>query len=114
MWYAPTPPLETFKFMLSLLSMQKNKEEMDRDIILLIDITKAYANAPTDRVIYVDLPPEEDVKGIKCGLLHKAMNGTRDGAKNWGDFFRPCNDYEVVIQFCTRKIEPMCFPLDGW
>ena len=66
MWYAPTPPLETFKFMMSLLSMQKDKEEMDRDIVLLIDITKAYANAPTDRVIYVDLPPEEDPKDIQC------------------------------------------------
>ena len=49
MWYAPTPPLETFKLMLSLLSMQKGKDEMKRDIALLIDITKAYANAPTDR-----------------------------------------------------------------
>ena len=87
MWYAPTPPLETFKFMLSLLSMQKDKEEKDRDVALLIDITKAYANAPTDRTIYVDLPPEEDPNRTKCGILHKAMNGTRDGAKNWGDFF---------------------------
>ena len=84
MWFAPTPPIETCKFMLSLLSMQVDKEEMDRDIMLLLDITKAYAKAPTDRTICVDLPPEEDHKCAMCGLLHRAMNGTRVGAKNWG------------------------------
>ena len=54
---------------------------------MFLDITKAYANAPVKRKIYVDLPKAIDPNNEWCGQLHKSMNGTRDGAKNWGSFF---------------------------
>ena len=36
-------------------------------------------------MVYVSLPKMIDPGGKFCGLLNKAMNGTRDGALNWGE-----------------------------
>lgn len=47
-----------------------------------IDIRRAYYQAHARRRIYVELPPEDYEEG-KCGLLNKALQGTRDAAQCW-------------------------------
>ena len=47
-----------------------------------IDVRRAYFHAKARRRVFVRLPPEDHEEG-KCGLLDKAMYGTRDAAQNW-------------------------------
>ena len=46
------------------------------------DVVRAYFHARARRKVYVELSKEDFEKG-KCGLLKKAMYGTRDAAQNW-------------------------------
>lgn len=47
-----------------------------------IDVRRAYFHAEARREIYVEFPAEDQEEGM-CGLLNKAMYGTRDAAQNW-------------------------------
>ena len=47
-----------------------------------IDVRRAFFHADCLREVYVDLP-EEDASPGMCGLLNKAMYGTRDAPQNW-------------------------------
>ena len=84
--FAATPPLEAKKILLSLAvtsgigykeGMRKKGKKID-----FIDVRRAYFHAKARRVVYVRLPPEDHEEG-KCGILRKAMYGTRDAAQNW-------------------------------
>ena len=77
--------------------------------MILLHITKAYADAPTDRTIHVELPPEDGHNGAMCGLLRRTMNGTRDGAKNWGNFFAKVLTAELMYKFVQGKSSPCVF-----
>jgi hypothetical protein len=47
-----------------------------------IDVRRAYFHANAQREVYVQLPEEDYEEGM-CGMLVKAMYGTRDAAQNW-------------------------------
>ena len=47
-----------------------------------IDVKRAYLFAEARREVYVTLPEEDSEPGM-CGMLKKAMYGTRDAAQNW-------------------------------
>ena len=59
--------------------------EDHRRQISLVDISRAYFNAPTDESnpTYVALPREDYDHGEKCGLLKKHMYGTMAAADGW-------------------------------
>ena len=90
--FAPTPPLETLRTVLSLamtkLPGQAEKcydpASEQRMQISLIDISRAYFNARVDPLnpTYVDLPPEHPQAGQGlCGRLRRHMYGTRHADK---------------------------------
>ena len=92
--FAPTPPLEALRSILSMaatdmpgqpLHIRDPKSER-RTQISAIDISRAYFNASTDGSdpTYVALPTEHpgQQRGM-CGLLEKHMYGTRAAADGW-------------------------------
>jgi len=103
-FFSATPPTESLKMILSLVSAaQKNNrdkwgptgdcskafmkdESSDGDICLLYtDISRAYFHAEAREEKYVDIPNEdwEDGDNDNCARLRVSMYGTRDAAANW-------------------------------
>ena len=94
--FAPAPPLEALRTILSLAATRVKGEpepcrdpmSEDRIQVSVIDIARAYCNADTnpDEPVYVDLPQEDcDRSKGMCGLLRKHMYGTRRAAEGWYD-----------------------------
>ena len=93
--FAPTPPLEALRTILSLVATKEywsercwhaDPESEDRIQISMIDISRAYFNARvTDSdPVYVQLPPEDpDYNKGMCGRLNVHMYGTRQAADRW-------------------------------
>ena len=93
--FAPTPPLESLRTILSLTASRDywpdhiysaTAEGKERLQISLIDISRAYFNARTkdEDPVYVELPREdEDFGEGLCGKLLVHMYGTRRAADGW-------------------------------
>jgi hypothetical protein len=91
--FAPTPPLEALRSVLSMATTDfpgQPKHVRDgaserRTQVSAVDISRAYFNAATDESspTYVMLPPEDFDHGTKCGLLKRHMYGTRAAADGW-------------------------------
>ena len=88
--FAPTPPLESLRAILSLTATQEfwpeevwnASETSDQRLqVSMIDISRAYFNAKVDESdpVYVELPPEIDAPPGSCALLRRHMYGTRRG-----------------------------------
>ena len=79
--FAPTPPLESLRMVLSWAATNlpggtgcahvRDPGSDMRTQVLLIDISRAYFNAKTDSAdpIYVELPPEANAPPGMCGLF---------------------------------------------
>ena len=92
--FAPTPPLEALRTVLSLAATDlpgrpkrcRDPSSKERTQVSFVDISRAYFNAPTDpdEPTYVALPPEDPDhdKGL-CGLLMRHMYGTQKAAEGW-------------------------------
>ena len=91
--FAPTPPLEALRSVLSLAATDfhgRPKHVHDgsserRTQISAVDIPRAYFHAKTDEnsPTYVALPAEDPDHRDKCGLLRRHMYGTRAAADGW-------------------------------
>ena len=91
--FAPTPPLETLRMVLSHAVTDFDGEKRkcfdpgsdQRQQVLLIGISRAYFNAPTsdEKPTYVELPPDLGAPPGVCGLLKRHMYGTKRAAEGW-------------------------------
>ena len=92
--FAPTPPLEALRTVLSLAATDlpgrpkkcRDPHSEMRCQISFVDISRAYFNAPTnpDEPTYVQLPREDEDFGKElCGLLLRRMYGIRKAAEGW-------------------------------
>ena len=91
--FAPTPPLEALRSVLSVATTDffggpkhvRDGASERRTQISAVDISRAYFNAETDSSspTYVALPPEDVDHRDKCGLLKRHMYGTRAAADGW-------------------------------
>ena len=91
--FAPTPPLESLRTIISLAATTVKGERPhvrdplseQRTQVSFMDISRAYFCAATDPEdpTYVELPPEDEECGVKVGLLKKHMYGTRRAADGW-------------------------------
>ena len=86
--YASTPPLETIRSVISYAASH-GKDGSKRQLMVL-DIRRAYFNAPAQRPVYVEIPPEDWEVGDeqKCARLLYSIYGTRDAARNWENELR--------------------------
>ena len=93
--FAPTPPLESLRTVLSLAMTDLEGDDKhirdgiseERTQIMVIDISRAYFNASKGEdgdPKYVELPDEDPdkEKGL-CGMLNVHMYGTRAAADGW-------------------------------
>ena len=93
--FAPTPPLESLRTVLSMATTDfkgdvkhiRDGKSENRTQISVIDISRAYFNAKKDEnanPTYVELPEEDpDRKRGMVGLLRVHMYGTRAAADGW-------------------------------
>ena len=90
--FAPTPPLEALRTVLSLAATSVgdwrpcyDPKSEQRTQISLIDIPRAYSNAKLDPgdLTYVQLPEEDKDCESKCGRLVRHMYGARAAADGW-------------------------------
>ena len=91
--FAPTPPLESLRTIVSLAATSipgecehvRDPHSEHRTQISFIDISRAYFCAETDPndPTYVELPKEDPDHGRMVGLLLKHMYGTRKAADGW-------------------------------
>lgn len=111
--FAATPPLEANKTLFSLAvtegrgykrGMKKKGKKLD-----FIDVRRAYFHAWARREVYVDLP-EEDYEPGMCGMLVKAMYGTRDAAQNWEYAYI---EFMEGIGFVRGRATPCAFWHEG-
>ena len=81
--FAPTPPLESLRTILSLAATDidgskkrvRDPLSLERTQVSFIDVSRAYFCASTDPKdpSYVELPAEDVDHGVKCGMLLKHM-----------------------------------------
>ena len=91
--FAPTPPLEALRSILSLATTDfagrpvhvRDPASERRTQVSAIDISRAYFNASTDGSdpTYVAFPAEHPGHLDSCGLLRKHMYGTKAAADGW-------------------------------
>ena len=92
-YFAPAPPLEALRTVLSLAMTRIGKHvpnwdpsSPDRTQLSFVDVRRAYFNAKVDQdeePVYVDLPPEDEDSGSMCARLLRHMYGTRRAADGW-------------------------------
>ena len=91
--FAPTPPLESLRTVVSLAATNargmpphvRDPTSSRRTQLSFIDISRAYFCAATDpdNPTYVELPAEDPDHGTMVGRLLKHMYGTRKAADGW-------------------------------
>ena len=81
--FAPTPPLEAMKMIISNAASRGDNGKST--VLMTIDVKRAYFYAKSIRETYIQLPKEDYEPGDedKCGLLRLSLYGTRDAAMNW-------------------------------
>ena len=79
--FAATSPLEGVKLVLSQAASSDNKDQ----VVLIVDVRRAYFYARATRRVFIQLPEEDWEPGDegRCGLLLQSLYGTRDAALNW-------------------------------
>ena len=92
-YFAPAPPLEAFRTVLSSAMTRIGKHQpvwdplaKDRTQISFIDVKRAYFNAKIDSEsppVFVELPHEDADCGVMSAQLLRHMYGTRGAADGW-------------------------------
>ena len=93
--FAPTPPLEALRTVISCAVTQFEGEPKktwlptspERMQLSFVDISRAYFNAHVDpsEPTFVELPPEAGAAPGTCGRLLRHMYGTQKAAEGWQD-----------------------------
>jgi hypothetical protein len=112
--FAATPPLEALRFLISAAATSRKRtgqgkagraRRAGQRKLLFIDARRAYFNAVSTTLTYVELP-EEDADPGMCGMLNKCMYGTRDAAKRWEETY---TQHLLDLGFKQGRASPCCF-----
>ena len=107
--YAATPPSEGLRYLLSYAVTNKMKHRK----IMVNDVSRAFFNAPATRLIYIELPKEDDNGDNMVGRLRMSLYGTRDAALNWQEevsrhlaalSFRKGRGFPCVFKHISRDL----------
>jgi hypothetical protein len=106
--FSAMPPLEAMRMIVSHAATRDNGEVRQ---LMIVDIRRAYFNAPARRPVFVEIPAEDWEAGDedKCAELLASLYGTRDAAKNWSEelraFFLTLNAHVGKASPCTFLIQ---------
>ncbi|CAE8636765.1 unnamed protein product, partial [Polarella glacialis] len=112
--FAATPPLEALRFLISAAATSRPRtghrkasqaRRAGQRKLLLIDARRAYFNAVSATLTYVELP-EEDAEPGMCGMLNKCMYGTRDAARRREETY---TQHLLDLGFKQGRASPCCF-----
>ena len=83
--FAATPPLEAVRLLLSdVATVRQGSHSRSARVVMINDVARAFFEAPMQRLVCVELPPEARVAGCDdVGLLQMSLYGTRDAAANF-------------------------------
>jgi len=117
-FFAPTPPLEALRTVLSLAATRVgdwqpcyDQRSERRTQISLMDISRAYFNAKLDPGVltYVQLPEEDKDHEGQCAQLVRHMYGTRAAADGWQEEY---STFLVeTLKFAQGTASPCVFRL---
>jgi hypothetical protein len=99
-FFAATPPLESFRLLLSLAASDTQDIKIE-----VLDARKAHLHAFAERTVYTQLPPEESAPGW-CAKLVRCLYGTRDAPKRWEAYLA---EQLVALGFAKGRASPCCF-----
>ena len=115
-YFAPAPPLEALRSVISLAMTRCGHHQPDWDPMSphrtqpsLIDVKRAYFNAkidPREPPTYVRLPEEDPDASTMCGRLLRHMYGTRPAADGWQEEY---STMLVDLGFRQGKASPNVF-----
>jgi hypothetical protein len=80
--YAPTPPADSLKLLISLCVSPPPEVKAKRTLGFL-DVSRAYFWAKIQRIVYIDLPEQHPLHSTHYGRLLRSMYGLRTAAKEW-------------------------------
>lgn len=80
--FAPTPPLEAFKLLLSDAATITDGGRHEPKVIMINDVARAFFEAPARRPVCVEILREAGADGTKVGKLRMSLYGARDAAAN--------------------------------
>ena len=72
-------------FAMAMTNSEENEECVKK--LALIDVSRAYLNAPATRKVFTKLPEADSEEGM-CGRPRKSIYETRDAAKSWGGVYQ--------------------------
>jgi hypothetical protein len=99
-FFAATPPLESFRLLLSLAASDAQDIKIE-----VLDARKAHLHAFADRTVFTQLPPEVSAPGY-CARLVRCLYGTRDAPKRWEAFLA---EQLVALGFAKGRASPCCY-----
>ena len=83
--FAATPPLEALRILLGDAATTGQGDK----VVSIMDVSRAFFEAPVQRDVCVELPPEaltpEEMDQDLVAKLEMSLYGTRDAAANWQD-----------------------------
>ena len=106
--YAPTPPLEALRYILSDAATWRTpggSEDKPRQV-MINDVARAYFYAACTRDVYIELPSEDGAGPDMLGKLNLCLYGTRDAASNWQETL---SSHLVSLGFSRSKAFPCVF-----
>jgi hypothetical protein len=103
-FFAATPPLESFRLLLSLAASDAQDIKIE-----VLDARKAHLHAFADRTVFTQLPPEVAAPGY-CARLVRCLYGTRDAPKRWEAFLA---EQLVALGFAKGRASPCCYFHEG-
>ena len=82
--FASTPPLEALKALVSDAATTNDGGTWDQKVVMVVDVSRAFFEAPVQRRVCAELPPElRSTDKDEVALLVKSLYGTRDAAANF-------------------------------
>jgi hypothetical protein len=77
--FAGTPPLESLRYIVSRCASRRG------NLIMAIDVKRAYFYAPVTRDVFIEIPADDFQPGDehRVARLNLSLYGTRDAAQNW-------------------------------
>ena len=107
--FAATPPVEAFRFMLSILVSRIRRQHLVIDMVMsVMDVSRAHFHPFAKRRVCIRLPKEDQLAGEEdlVGLLLRAMYGTRDAANAFEGF---ANEVMEAFGFSVGKTSPCIY-----
>ena len=82
--FSGTPPLMGHRLIVSLAATRRKGQKFPHRLLARYDVSVAFFHAKSSGRIAV-IPPKDLYTGDTLWFLNKAMNGTREASKRWGE-----------------------------